>query len=110
MLYIFFKLFVQYVLRPGAAIGNGTYFAVDSSYSARGYSKADAQGNKRMYLARVLVGDYTQGHPGWIIPPAKPSGRCADLYDSVTDNTSIPTTFLIFNDVQAYPEFLITFN
>uniref|UniRef100_A0A673YCS7 Poly [ADP-ribose] polymerase n=1 Tax=Salmo trutta TaxID=8032 RepID=A0A673YCS7_SALTR len=94
----------------GAEIAIGSYFAVNPLFSPRGYVPPDAQGFKCMYLARVLVGDYTQGHPGWIIPPAKPSGRCADLYDSVTDNTSIPTTFLIFNDVQAYPEFLITFN
>uniref|UniRef100_A0A673XKG9 Poly [ADP-ribose] polymerase n=1 Tax=Salmo trutta TaxID=8032 RepID=A0A673XKG9_SALTR len=94
----------------GVEIAIGSYFAVNPLFSPRGYVPPDAQGFKRMYLARVLVGDYTQGHPGWIIPPDKPSGRCADLYDSVTDNTSIPTTFLIFNDVQAYPEFLITFN
>uniref|UniRef100_A0A8C7V3U1 Poly [ADP-ribose] polymerase n=1 Tax=Oncorhynchus mykiss TaxID=8022 RepID=A0A8C7V3U1_ONCMY len=99
----------SYAGTHGAAIGNGSYFAVNSSYSARGYSKADAQGNKRMYLARVLVGDYTQGQAGLIVPPAKPSGKDADLYDSVTDNTSNPTMFVIFSDVQAYPEFLITF-
>ncbi|XP_045545974.1 protein mono-ADP-ribosyltransferase PARP14 isoform X2 [Salmo salar] len=99
----------SYAGSHGAAIGNGTYFAVDSSYSARGYSKADAQGNKRMYLARVLVGDFTRGQAGLIVPPAKASGKDADLYDSVTDNTSKPTMFVIFNDVQAYPEFLIKF-
>uniref|UniRef100_A0A673XIT1 Poly [ADP-ribose] polymerase n=1 Tax=Salmo trutta TaxID=8032 RepID=A0A673XIT1_SALTR len=99
----------SYAGTHGAAIGNGTYFAVDSSYSAGGYSKAVAQGNKRMYLARVLVGDFTQGQAGLIVPPAKASGKDADLYDSVTDNTSKPTMFVIFNDVQAYPEFLITF-
>ncbi|XP_055792513.1 protein mono-ADP-ribosyltransferase PARP14-like [Salvelinus fontinalis] len=99
----------SYAGTHGAAIGNGSYFAVDSSYSAGGYSKADAQGNKRMYLARVLVGDYTLGKAGLIVPPAKPLGKDADLYDSVTDNTSNPTMFVIFSDVQAYPEFLITF-
>ncbi|CAB1332829.1 unnamed protein product [Coregonus sp. 'balchen'] len=99
----------SYAGTHGAAIGNGSYFAVDSRYSAGGYSKADAQGLKRMYLARVLVGDFTRGQKGLIVPPAKPSGKDADLYDSVTDNTSNPTMFVIFNDVQAYPEFLITF-
>ncbi|CAB1332823.1 unnamed protein product, partial [Coregonus sp. 'balchen'] len=99
----------SYAGTHGAAIGNGSYFAVDSRYSAGGYSKADAQGLKCMYLARVLVGDFTLGQTGLIVPPAKPSGKDADLYDSVTDNTSNPTMFVIFNDVQAYPEFLITF-
>ncbi|XP_073730303.1 protein mono-ADP-ribosyltransferase PARP14 [Misgurnus anguillicaudatus] len=92
----------------GAMFGNGTYFAVDPSYSAQGYSKPDASGHKRMYLAKVLVGDFTQGKAGMLVPPAK-SSISADLYNSVTDNTNNPTMFVIFNDVQAYPEYLITF-
>uniref|UniRef100_A0A8C1Z8Z2 Poly [ADP-ribose] polymerase n=1 Tax=Cyprinus carpio TaxID=7962 RepID=A0A8C1Z8Z2_CYPCA len=91
-----------------AMYGNGTYFAVDPNYSAQGYSAPDANGHKRMYLARVLVGDFTQGKRGLPVPPAKRSNS-ADLYNSVTDNMSNPTMFVIFNDVQAYPEYLITF-
>nr|XP_055064621.1 protein mono-ADP-ribosyltransferase PARP14-like [Misgurnus anguillicaudatus] len=98
----------SYAGMNGAMYGNGTYFAVDPSYSARGYSKPDASGHKRMYLARVLVGDFTQGKSGMLVPPAK-SSISADLYNSVTDNTNNPTMFVIFNDVQAYPEYLITF-
>ncbi|KTG46693.1 hypothetical protein cypCar_00039653 [Cyprinus carpio] len=92
----------------GAMYGNGSYFAVDPHYSAKGYSKPDAKGHKRMYLVRVLVGDFTQGKPGLPVPPAR-SSNSADLYNSVTDNMSNPTMFVIFNDVQAYPEYLITF-
>ncbi|XP_052423134.1 protein mono-ADP-ribosyltransferase PARP14 [Carassius gibelio] len=92
----------------GAMYGNGTYFAVDPCYSAQGYSKPDFNGHKRMYLARVLVGDFTQGKQGLPVPPAK-SSSSADLYNSVTDNMTKPTMFVIFNDVQAYPEYLITF-
>ncbi|XP_026129256.1 poly [ADP-ribose] polymerase 14-like isoform X1 [Carassius auratus] len=92
----------------GAMYGNGTYFAVDPSYSARGYSKPDVNGHKRMYLARVLVGDFTQGKQGLPVPPMK-SSSSADLYNSVTDKINNPTMFVIFNDVQAYPEYLITF-
>ncbi len=88
--------------------GNGSYFAVDPNYSAQGYSKPDINGHKHMYLARVLVGDFTQGKRGLPVPPAK-SSSSADLYNSVTDNINNPTMFVIFNDVQAYPEYLITF-
>uniref|UniRef100_A0A8C2BU27 Poly [ADP-ribose] polymerase n=1 Tax=Cyprinus carpio TaxID=7962 RepID=A0A8C2BU27_CYPCA len=91
-----------------AMYGNGTYFAVDPNYSAQGYSAPDAKGHKRMYLVRVLVGDFTQGKQGLPAPPAKSSNN-ADLYNSVTDNMTNPTMFVIFNDVQAYPEYLITF-
>lgn len=89
--------------------GNGSYFAVDPNYSAKGYAQPDANGQKPIYLARVLVGDFTQGKGGMITPPSKGSGNTADLYDSVTDNTASPTMFVVFNDIQAYPEYLITF-
>ncbi|XP_051767270.1 protein mono-ADP-ribosyltransferase PARP14 isoform X3 [Ctenopharyngodon idella] len=92
----------------GAIYGNGTYFAVDPSYSARGYSNPYVRGVKRMYLARVLVGDFTQGKQGLPVPPRK-SSNSADLYNSVTDNINNPSMFVVFNDVQAYPEYLITF-
>ncbi|KAL7848452.1 hypothetical protein AOLI_G00231700 [Acnodon oligacanthus] len=98
----------SYAGMHGAMYGNGVYFAVDPSYSARGYSKPDPQGHKRMYLARVLVGDYTTGKSGLISPPSKNSTE-TDLYDSVTDNQQNPSMFVIFHDVQAYPEYLITF-
>ncbi|XP_028313172.1 protein mono-ADP-ribosyltransferase PARP14-like isoform X2 [Gouania willdenowi] len=98
----------SYAGMHGAMYGNGSYFAVDPDYSARGYARADAKGHKRMYLARVLVGDHTVGKPGLISPPAK-STNMADLYDTVTDNKTPPTMFVVFNDVQAYPEYLITF-
>uniref|UniRef100_A0A3P9H6F6 Poly [ADP-ribose] polymerase n=1 Tax=Oryzias latipes TaxID=8090 RepID=A0A3P9H6F6_ORYLA len=91
-----------------AAFGKGSYFAVDPAYSAQGYAKPDNQGHKRMYQARVLVGDFTQGNSGLIVPPSK-SGQSADLYDSVTDNKNPPSMFVVFNDIQAFPEYLITF-
>lgn len=92
-----------------AAYGNGTYFAVNASYSASNtYSVPDAQGQKYMYLCRVLTGDFTTGRQGMIVPPAK-NNTTADLYDTVTDNPNTPSMFVVFNDIQAYPEYLITF-
>ncbi|XP_067429769.1 protein mono-ADP-ribosyltransferase PARP14-like isoform X1 [Thunnus thynnus] len=99
----------SYAGAHGAMYGNGSYFAVDPAYSARGYARPDARGQKRMYLARVLVGDFVQGRSGMITPPPRGSGNASDLYDSVTDNPARPTMFVIFNDIQAYPEYLITF-
>lgn len=89
--------------------GKGTYFAVNATYSANGYAQPDSNGHKRMYLARVLVGDFTKGKNGLITPPNKSSGNATDLYDSVTDNVSNPTMFVVFGDNNAYPEYLITF-
>uniref|UniRef100_A0A8C3BK02 Poly [ADP-ribose] polymerase n=1 Tax=Cairina moschata TaxID=8855 RepID=A0A8C3BK02_CAIMO len=93
-----------------ANYGNGTYFAVHASYSAHDtYSKPDVDGKKYMYMARVLVGEYSQGFRGSITPAAKSASDSVDLYDSSTDNVNNPSMFIIFNDIQAYPEYLITF-
>ncbi|XP_047660503.1 protein mono-ADP-ribosyltransferase PARP14 isoform X2 [Tachysurus fulvidraco] len=96
----------SYAGMNGAMYGNGVYFAVDPSYSARGYARPDLKGHKRMYLARVLVGDFTTGKAGLLTPPAKNS-TSTDQYDSVTDPSQ--SMFVIFHDVNAYPEYLITF-
>ncbi|NXF49074.1 PAR14 polymerase, partial [Oceanites oceanicus] len=100
----------SYAGMHAANYGNGTYFAVNASYSASDiYSKPDANGKKYMYLARVLVGEYSQGTMGSITPAAKNASNPTDLFDSSTDNVKQPSMFIIFNDIQAYPEYLITF-
>lgn len=96
-------------LSAAALYGKGTYFAVDPVYSANRYATPDESGHKRMYLARVLVGDFTQGKRDLIKPPNKGLHNSTDLYDSVTDKASNPTMFVVYNDSQAYPEYLITF-
>ncbi|OWK63178.1 Poly [ADP-ribose] polymerase 14 [Lonchura striata] len=97
-------------VKATANFGNGTYFAVNACYSANDlYSKPDVNGRKYMYLARVLVGEYSLGKKGSITPARKNVSNSVDLYDSSTDNMSQPSMFIIFNDIQAYPEYLITF-
>ena len=61
-----------------------------------------------MYLARVLVGEYTTGLRGMITPPPKGSAY-RDAYDTVVDNPRNPTIFVVFYDNQCYPDYLITF-
>ena len=64
---------------------------------------------KRMYLVRVLVGEYTQGISSMIVAPPKGPNDATVLYDSVVDNTSNPSIFVVFYDADAYPEYLITY-
>lgn len=98
----------SYAGKNAAVYGNGTYFALNASYSANNtYSVPNTQGQKHMYLCRVLAGDYTKGQSGIIVPPAK-NANC-DLYDTVVDNPAAPTIFVVFGDYNAYPEYLITF-
>ncbi|XP_007428032.2 poly [ADP-ribose] polymerase 14-like isoform X1 [Python bivittatus] len=94
-----------------ANYGNGTYFAVNACYSAHNtYSKPDASRTKYMYLARVLVGEYCVGSKGLVVPNPKSGTDPTDLFDSVTDDLRRPSIFVIFNDIQAYPEYLISFH
>ena len=79
------------------------YFARDASYS-----KTYAQGGQ-MYLARVLVGMYTNGHSGMIVPPAKDPGAPEIRYDSVVNDTGNPSIYVVFHDSLCYPEYLVTF-
>uniref|UniRef100_A0A8C4S0Q8 Poly [ADP-ribose] polymerase n=1 Tax=Erpetoichthys calabaricus TaxID=27687 RepID=A0A8C4S0Q8_ERPCA len=95
----------SYAGKNAAVYGKGTYFAVDASYSAHNtYSVPNLQGNKHMYLSRVLTGVFTVGNASFIVPPSKNAANPTDLYDSVVDNVQNPKVFVIFNDVQAYPE------
>ncbi|KAK2532667.1 protein mono-ADP-ribosyltransferase PARP14 isoform X1 [Columba livia] len=100
----------SYAGMHAANYGNGTYFAVNANYSAHDtYSRPDVDGKKHMYLARVLVGEYGLGTKGSLIPEAKNASDPTDRFDSSTDNMNQPSMFIIFNDIQAYPEYLITF-
>ncbi|XP_068428084.1 poly(ADP-ribose) polymerase family member 14-related sequence 1 [Clinocottus analis] len=100
----------SYAGKNAAHYGNGTYFAVNAQYSAQDtYSKPAANGEKCMYLCRVLTGDFAVGKAGMIAPPAK-GPASIQLYDSVVDNVAKPNMFVIFHDTQACPEYLITFS
>lgn len=85
-------------------ISTGSYFARDASYSDR-YSKAKGNKNKIMFVALVLVGEYTKGKSSYVRPPLK-EGSSA-LYDScVNEDSSI---FVVFEKQQIYPEYLIKY-
>ena len=68
--------------------------------------------NQFMFYVRVLTGDYTgaNGHKGLIAPPPKdPSKSTAILYDSVVDDMKAPTMYVVFDNDQSYPDYLITY-
>lgn len=90
------------------AIGLGVYFAVNASYScSTTYTPADAgTGHRHIYQCKVLTGEYIAGSSSYRVPPVKANHI---LYDSVVNNVASPIMYVVFNDTQAYPEYLITF-
>ena len=99
-----------FLIFSAACYGNGVYFALQASYSARStYSPPDPNGLRYMYLVKVLVGEYTKGKQGILTPPVKNANNVTDTYDTVVDNDTNPGIFVVFYDWQCYPEYLITF-
>ena len=88
--------------------GQGCYFARDASYS-NGYAPPDSQQQKRMYLVRVLTGEFTPGKHAMIVAPPKNPSDPTVLFDSVVDTPTNPSIYVVFYDADAYPEYLITY-
>ncbi|XP_068694759.1 zinc finger CCCH-type antiviral protein 1-like isoform X2 [Montipora foliosa] len=89
--------------------GEGSYFALNSSYSDS-YASQDDNSSQFMFVAKVLVGSYTKGESSYRRPPAKnPSNPASDLYDCCVDNTGSPSIFVVFDTDQFYPEYIIEY-
>ncbi|XP_052268172.1 uncharacterized protein LOC127869546 isoform X2 [Dreissena polymorpha] len=96
--------------KNATAYGNGAYFATTSRYS-NNYAKVDASGVSRMFLNKVLTGEYTAGASGMSCLPQKTILHGIPvLFDSAVDHVGNPTMFVIFHDSQVYPEYLIEYN
>ena len=105
---IFLYIEHSFLFFSGTAYGRGVYFARDAQYSV-GYAGGGGYGGRHMYLAKVLVGQYCVGNPSMKVPPPKNPSKPEILYDSVVNNQSSPSIFVVFFDNQCYPEYLITF-
>ncbi|XP_041113997.1 protein mono-ADP-ribosyltransferase PARP12-like isoform X2 [Polyodon spathula] len=91
----------------GSLYGKGSYFARDASYS-HNYSKTRT-GTKILFVARVLVGEFTSGKSNYVRPPSK-EGNNTSFYNSCVDSKSNPSIFVIFEKHQIYPEYLIEYH
>uniref|UniRef100_A0A182YTT6 Poly [ADP-ribose] polymerase n=1 Tax=Biomphalaria glabrata TaxID=6526 RepID=A0A182YTT6_BIOGL len=88
----------------GTIYGSGVYFADKSSYSCK-FTKPDLDGNRHMYRARVLTGEFIETNSSTKYLPKKPGTNRP--YDSGGDKSR--GIYAIFHDSQVYPEYLITF-
>ena len=93
----------------GTSYGEGVYFATEASYSLSFSKPSNSKGECCMFIAKVLSGKYATGRERMKTPPAIDPNKGELLYDSVVDCTDDPTVFVVFQDDQCYPEYLITF-
>ncbi|KAB0375631.1 hypothetical protein FD755_012274, partial [Muntiacus reevesi] len=82
-----------------AKYGKGIYFTKDA-ISAHKNCPFDSK-NIVMFVARVLVGNFIEGHMSYQRPPPR--------YDSCVDTRVNPSVFVIFQKDQIYPEYVIEY-
>uniref|UniRef100_A0A8C6CX49 Poly [ADP-ribose] polymerase n=1 Tax=Moschus moschiferus TaxID=68415 RepID=A0A8C6CX49_MOSMO len=79
--------------------GKGNYFTKDAISSHKN-CQFDSK-NIVMFVARVLVGNFIEGHMSYLSPPLR--------YDSCVDTRLNPSVFVIFQKDQIYPEYVIEY-
>ena len=94
----------------GTACGKGSYFAVRASYSDGFSNLSSATGHKMMFLNKVIVGLHAIGNQNNVRPPARDPSKPYELYHSCVDNMTNPVMFVVFENDQAYPEYLISYS
>jgi hypothetical protein len=86
----------------GTTYGRGSYFTNDAQFAAQHAPDG------LIFVAKVLVGEYTVGKRKYIEPPpcdnSQPDGQ---RFDSCVDNTTKPKHFVIFAHDKAYPAYLL---
>ncbi|XP_043319771.1 zinc finger CCCH-type antiviral protein 1 [Cervus canadensis] len=82
-----------------AKYGKGIYFTKDAISSHKN-CLFDSK-NIVMFVARVLVGNFIEGHMSYQRPPPR--------YDSLVDTRLNPSVFVIFQKDQIYPEYVIEY-
>lgn len=87
----------------GVMFGRGAYMASTSQHSF-GYCRPDAQtGHSKMLIVKALVGNYKKvGKPAMVRPP--------EGFDSVVDNKSNPSQYVVFDLAQLYPAYVVEFD
>ncbi|XP_002735653.1 protein mono-ADP-ribosyltransferase PARP11-like [Saccoglossus kowalevskii] len=92
----------------GSKFGKGIYLGTTAKY-ADSFAESDNL-YRKIFLSRVLVGDFVQGDPSYNLPPPRDeSDPFGNLYDACVNNELNPCIFVIFDKSQIYPEYVITY-
>ena len=98
--------------------GQANYFAMNANYS-NSYAHQTSNGCKEMFLAKVLTGESHKCPPNSSLrkPPVKPGGATASQvqlsqvnYDTVTGHTGGSQVYMAYDNLKAYPAYLICYS
>ena len=99
----------------GGMWGEGNYFGVDASYSHHFAYRVSGE-KHQMFLARVITGKrcYCEPDSSLRMPPIKQSWNmyrkfAGERCDSVTGTTRGSQVFIVYDNLKAYPLYLITY-
>ena len=76
------------------------------------YAEPGTSGERHLYLAKVLTGEFTKGQISYKVAPQIAGRDSTDVqgtYDSVVNDIQNPKIYVTFGDRQWYPEYLIIF-
>ena len=85
--------------------GNGIYFSLNSSYS-HAYTDLDTD-QRQMLICKVLVGQSAFGNSKTTIKNLPKINN--QFVDSTFNRYGNPDLFIIYDQTQAYPKYLITY-
>ncbi|CAB1345987.1 unnamed protein product [Coregonus sp. 'balchen'] len=84
-----------------------SYLSKDAKFS---HSYTSQSGVRSMFVCRVLVGNYMQGHSSYLRPPPPQTTEVHTIsYDSCVDDIYNPSVFVVVRKHQVYPEYLIQY-
>lgn len=94
----------------GTSFGRGSYFATKASISSVYAVLSAGDDLHHMFLCKVLVGQVCSGRSSYRRPPPL-STRSKQylLYDTCVDRVDKPSTFVVFDNCQCYPYYLIKY-
>jgi len=95
----------------GTAFGKGAYFANTAMYSDN-YTRPSPDNHcfRYMFFVRVVIGRCAVGNDEFKRPPPiDPKQPKLGLYDTCVNSLASPSIFVIFDNHQTYPEYLIEY-
>lgn len=90
--------------------GQGLYFGVNASYCDAGLVKENKDGSKEVFVCNVAIGETAKGEKNLRRPPPKdPKLPSGDIFDSCVDDPKNPSLYILFNQSQAYPSYIVRY-